>query len=173
MYCPNCGQQQISAEVRFCSRCGLPLSGLAEWLAGGRLSSLRTIDQPPDPDSPRRKGIRRAAKLMFFSGALLPVFLAICLAIEEPGPMFFPFVLLFASIVWMLYARLFSSKTAPAPVLNYAAPTPALGSNPARAPLPPATNTSIPFSGRQQVRTNELAQPRSVTEHTTKLLDNE
>ena len=35
MYCPNCGQQQISDEMRFCSRCGLALSGLMEWLAGG------------------------------------------------------------------------------------------------------------------------------------------
>ncbi len=37
MYCPNCGQQQVSEEMRFCSRCGLALSGLAEWLAGGML----------------------------------------------------------------------------------------------------------------------------------------
>ncbi len=32
MYCPRCGQQQISDEMKFCSRCGLPMSGLAEWL---------------------------------------------------------------------------------------------------------------------------------------------
>src|SRR5689334_7647741 len=37
MYCPNCGQQQVSDEMRFCSRCGLALTGLAEWLGGGML----------------------------------------------------------------------------------------------------------------------------------------
>ena len=45
MYCPNCGQQQISEEMRFCSRCGLALSGLAEWLAGGRLPAKRVDDE--------------------------------------------------------------------------------------------------------------------------------
>ena len=35
MYCPKCGQQQVSDNTRFCSRCGLPIDVLAEWLAGG------------------------------------------------------------------------------------------------------------------------------------------
>src|SRR5215470_5782169 len=107
MYCPNCGQQQISDEMRFCSRCGLALSGLAEWLAGGRLP-LKREDEAPAALSPRRKGIRRAAKLMFFSGALFPVFLAFSIAVEEGGPMSIPCGLFFISLVMMLYARLFS-----------------------------------------------------------------
>jgi hypothetical protein len=75
------------------------------------------------------------------------------------------------SLVWMLYARLFSDKTAP---LDYQAPqTSVLGQTSARGSLPPATNIPMPGLGRQQVRTNELAQPSSVTEHTTRLLDNE
>src|SRR6185436_10621084 len=103
MYCPKCGQQQISDEMRFCSRCGLALSGLAEWLAGGGLPAQRNVEvQQVSADSPRRKGIRRAAKLMFFSGVLFVIFLAISLAVDEGGPMILPFVVFFVSLVMML-----------------------------------------------------------------------
>ena len=167
MYCPKCGQQQISDEMRFCSRCGLALSGLAEWLTGGGVPVQRQVEvQQVSADSPRRKGIRRAAKLMFFSGVLFVVFLAISLAVNEGGPMIVPFLVFFVSLVMMLYARLFSDKTAS--VINQ---TTELNSPTTRSSLPPAT--SIPINSRQQVRTNELAQPSSVTEHTTRLLDNE
>lgn len=171
MYCPNCGQQQVSGEMRFCSRCGLALTGLVEWLAGGALP-LRQPDQTQvlEP-SRRRKHIRRAAKLMFFSGVLIPVFIALCAAIDEGAPMILPIGLFFISLVWMLYARLFIDNTARA--ISYAAPAPSFGSTPARSALPPAVNNPMPNIGRQQVRTNELAQPPSVAEHTTRLLDNE
>jgi len=167
MYCPKCGQQQISDEMRFCSRCGLALSGLADWLAGGGLPAQRNVEvQQAAKDSPRRKGIRRAAKLMFFSGVLFPIFFAISLAVDEGAPMILPIFVFFVSLVIMLYARLFSSPTAP--VISQ---TTELNSATTRSSLPPAT--SIPINSRQQVRTNELAQPPSVTDHTTRLLDNE
>lgn len=165
MYCPNCGQQQMSDEMRFCSRCGLALTGLAEWLAGGRMQRVEQT-QVTEP-SPRRKHLRRAAKLMFVSGVLFPIFFALCAAIDEGGPMFIPCFVLFVSLVWLLYARLFISNT---PIVNYQAAQ-TLGSMSARTSLPPAT-TSIPV-GRAQVRTNELAQPPSVTENTTRFFDTE
>ena len=172
MYCPKCGQQQISEEMRFCSRCGLALSGLAEWLGGGRvLPAKRKEDSQVHPMSKRRKGIRRAAKLMFFSGALLPIFVIISIAEGDGGPMVVPFILFFISLTLMLYARLFSDNSAPE--INHAAQTSALRSPETYGSLPPATNMPIPAAGRQQVRTNELAQPPSVTENTTRLLDNE
>ncbi len=170
MYCPNCGQQQISDEMKFCSRCGLALSGVAEWLANGRLP-IKREEAAPNALSPRRKGIRRAAKLMFFSAVLFPVFLAISIAVEEGGPLAIPFGLFFISLVMMLYARLFSDKGA-APLPIQSVQTSALGST-AAPYLPPATNMPIPQGGRHRVRTNDLAQPPSVTDHTTRLLDNE
>jgi hypothetical protein len=106
---------------------------------------------------------------MFFSGVLFPLFLVISLAVEEVGPMAIPFLVFFVSLVMMLYARLFSDKTAP--LISPAAQTSALGSTSARSQLPPATSIPISGVGRQQVRTNELAQPPSVTEQTTRLLD--
>ena len=171
MYCPNCGQQQISEEMRFCSRCGLALHGLAEWLAGGSVPVRRAEQEEIPVTSKRRKHIRRALKLMFASGVLSVVFLAMSIAVDDGGPMFVPFFVFFVSLVWLLYARLFMDNTQR---VNYQAPqTTVLGSIPARGSLPPATTTSIPNVGRQQVRTNELAQPPSVTEHTTRFFDNE
>ena len=167
MYCPNCGQQQIS-EMRFCSRCGLAFSGLAEWLAGGQPLQRRDEPQAPAPLSPRRKGMRRAAKLMFFSGVLFFVCLMFSIIFDEGGWMILPFLTFFVSLVLMLYARLFSDKNAPA--INQPA---AFGPTPARGSLPPGATMPITAAGRQQVRTNELAQPPSVTENTTRLLDNE
>ena len=169
MYCPNCGQQQVSEEMRFCSRCGLALSGLAEWLAGGALAAQPKVEV--SVASPRRKGIRRAAKLMFFSGVLFPIFLVISLAVDEGGPIIFPILIFFVSLVMMLYARLFSAPTTPA--INQAARTAVLESVSARSSLPPGTSIPVSGVGKHQVRTNELAQPRSVTENTTRLLDDD
>ena len=142
-----------------------------EWLAGGRLTAKPVEEPQVDALSPRRKGIRRAAKLMFFSGVLFPIFLAISIAVEEGGPMFIPFFIFFVSVVMMLYARLFSDKNAP--VNHRVAQTATLSAKPTPSYLPPATPLPTPPIGRQQVRTNDLAQPPSVTENTTRLLDNE
>ena len=180
MYCPNCGQQQISEEMRYCSRCGLALTGLLEWLAGGRLP-LRAADEAQvAPDSRQRKNMRRAGKLMFFAGALFPIFLIAALAAVEPGPLVIPFFLFFLALAWMLYARIFMNKTEPVKhkgaVQSAMAPasfqTSTFGPASARGSLPPAAATP-PLPNRGQVRTNELAQRPSVTEHTTRLLDNE
>lgn len=157
--------------MRFCSRCGLALGGLSDWLAHGRLPLMRREETQPDPMSPRRKSIRRAAKMMFFSAVLFPIFLVFSLAAEEPGPMAVPFILFFISLAWMLYARLFKETYAPASLPS--PQTTVLGPNPTRAGLPPPISVPVPGVGRNQVRTNELAQPPSVTENTTRFLDKE
>jgi hypothetical protein len=157
--------------MRFCSRCGLALAGLAEWLAGGVLPVRPADEITVSEPSRRRKHIRRASKLMFISGVLFPVFILLCAAIGEGGPMIIPVGTFFASAVWMLYARLFIDDAAPA--ISQAAQQQAFGSMPVGSALPPAVNNPMPNLGRQQVRTNELAQRPSVTEHTTRLLDNE
>ena len=109
---------------------------------------------------------------MFVSGVLFPVLLAISLAVEEGGPMIVPVLIFFVGLTIMLYSRLFIEDN------------PAFQSDPAQttrlaseaSALPPASTIPIHIPGdfaRPRMRTNELAQPRSVTEHTTKLLDQE
>jgi len=157
--------------MRFCSRCGLALSGLAEWLAGSAVPANVAEEAIVSQSSPRRRGMRRAAKLMFLSGVLFPVFLAISLAIEEAGPLVIPCLVFFVSLVLMLYARLFSD---PNPQIKVQRPQPTqLDSTSARGSLPSPASIPISNIGGRQVRTNELAQPPSVTENTTRLLDND
>lgn len=174
MYCPRCGQQQISDEMKFCSRCGLPISELAEWVAGAGVPSTSVAAKKVPVRSPRRKGIRLGAKVMFVSGVLLPIFLAISLGVGEGGPMILPVLVFFVGLTIMVYSRLFredipSFESAPAQTSRLAAVSEATA-------LPPTSNIPIYDAGdfaRPRVRTNELVHRPSVTEHTTKLLDQE
>lgn len=171
MFCPRCGQQQVSDEMRFCSRCGLPIGGLIEWLgrAGFPPAPVQdTQNSLSSVPSPRKKGIRRGGKVMFASAVLFVIFLIISLAADDPGPLAVPFFVFFAGLVMMLYARLFSS---PVPQIKAQYTPPSVG--PMSNALPPHTHVPMHDIPHQRGRTNELAQPSSVTEHTTKLLDNQ
>jgi hypothetical protein len=57
MHCPSCGQQQVSNETKFCSRCGLPLGLVSEVLAhGGFLPQLAELNQKKKSVLTRRNG---------------------------------------------------------------------------------------------------------------------
>ncbi len=171
MYCPKCGQQQLSDNTRFCSRCGIPITGLAEWLAsGGELAVRNEENATMMSASPKRKGIRRGAKLMFLSGVLMPVFFFFSLLIGAPIPLLIPITIFLIGLSLMLYARLFSEEALP--VKSQQAQPSRLDTMPSSAALPPSSSIRMHDVGGQQVRTAELAPP-SVTEHTTKLLNKE
>ena len=174
MYCPRCSQQQISDEMKFCSRCGLPISGLAEWVAGVGVPATSAAAKKVSARSSRRKGIRLGAKVMFLSGVLLPPFLAISLAVDEGGPMILPAIIFFVGLTIMLYSRLFREDIPS--FESDLAQTSRLAAASEASALPPASSIPIHNAGdfaRPRVSTNELAQRPSVTEHTTKLLDQE
>ncbi len=171
MYCPKCGQQQVADNVRFCSRCGLPIGEVSEWMAGG--AALAVLEEAASPAliSPKRKNIRRGAKLMFMSAVLLPVFFGISLLVDGPGPLIVPFTIFLAGLSLYLYARLFGEELPPAK--SQPAQPSRLAAMSGGNALPPASNLWVDSVGRQRARTSELAQPPSVTEHTTKLLNND
>ncbi|HEX8920215.1 MAG TPA: hypothetical protein VF766_01980, partial [Pyrinomonadaceae bacterium] len=74
MYCPQCGQQQTSSEMRFCSRCGFPLGGVMELLAqGGVLKSEGGDELRAQALSPRRKGVKQGVVLMLLGTVIVPV----------------------------------------------------------------------------------------------------
>src|SRR5688572_28633438 len=112
MFCPKCGQQS-SEEFRFCPRCGLSLAGLPAYVAANDAATARP--EPPRPAliTARRRGMRRGAKLMFFSVVLLPLFLLFSGVADEPAPMLIPLAVFFAGLAWLVYARLFSDHTLP------------------------------------------------------------
>jgi endogenous inhibitor of DNA gyrase (YacG/DUF329 family) len=170
MYCPQCGQQQIADNTRFCSRCGLPINELAEWLASGGAVKLREEAAVPSR-SPKRKGITRGAKILFFSVVLTPIFLGLSIAADSPGPLAIPVTIFLAGISVILYLVLFGEDTPPARGQS---------KRPGQTPgqfspgaLPPAANLwSTNVAGRR-LSTAEIVQPPSVTEHTTRLLDDD
>jgi hypothetical protein len=150
------------------------MSELAEWLAGGAAPAVRGAETQVTLPSPRRKGIRRGAKLMFLSGVLFFIFLVISLIIDAGEILIIPILIFFAALVIMLYSRLFLDNSSP--VITEHTQSSGLGAMSQQRPLPPASNIPMHGAGnigRQQVKTNELAHPPSVTEHTTKLLDSE
>ena len=170
MYCPKCGQQQVSDNTRFCSRCGLPLSGLAEWLAGDGVLVRREEAQVSTP-SPRRKGIKRGVKLMFLACVMIPVIIGFCVLVENGIPLIIPFTTFLAGLLMTLYARIFGEEIPP--VKSQQTQPPRLGTMLGSTALPPASNLQTNRVGEQRMRTSEIVRPPSVTEHTTRLLDRE
>lgn len=65
MHCPSCGQQQVSNETKFCSRCGLPLGIVSDVLAhGGYLPQLAELNKKKKSIWTRRNGL--AFSLIWF-----------------------------------------------------------------------------------------------------------
>jgi endogenous inhibitor of DNA gyrase (YacG/DUF329 family) len=169
MYCPQCGQQQISENTSFCSRCGLLISGLAQWLThGGNVPAARQ-DTLRKPTSPKRKMISRGAKLMFASAVAFPVFLGFSIVIDTPAPLLGPITIFLAGLALIIYSVIFGDDTPSPP----AAPIePSRLSTMFRGHALPPPNPAVSVVD-QSVRTAELVGPPSVTENTTKLLDRE
>src|SRR6478609_11149057 len=58
MHCPSCGQQQISSETKFCSRCGMPLTVFSEVLGyGGYLPQLAELSKQSETKWTRKNGV--------------------------------------------------------------------------------------------------------------------
>ena len=181
MFCPQCGQQQVSGVIRFCSRCGFPMDGVIQLLgSGGMIPVYRASDEPVQI-SPRKKGVKQGGVLIL-SGALIVPILAM-FANYANGSAFLEILAALAAIICfiggplrMLYAGIFE-EGAPKPLRPYGAPMPMHappqfvphGQAPALAP-PPAR---APSGWRSRPNTAELVNQPSVTENTTRLLDKE
>lgn len=188
MHCPQCGQQQASEEMRFCSRCGFPLGGVAQLMANGGTLSTIAGDSSCTKLSSRRKGVRRGAILIMLGAVLVPL---LALLIDPPPGSLpedrMPYLLIpLSAIIFfagglmrILYALLFEDSTPPAlQASKFAPPTspssiagqlniPARGSA-----LPPLTSVPVP-EWKSQANTAEIISPSSVTENTTRLLYDE
>lgn len=177
MFCPQCGQQQISGETRFCSRCGFPLGGVLALLADGGVPAQSGTGTASNKLSPRRRGYRQGA-LMILIGIVLTPILGILTEIGMPEVLvaLCAVICFLGGVTRMIYARIFEEKTeqgTPAPPPTYVPPIAHTQFGPAGArpsALPP--QRAIPASGwRKPNDTAELVPPPSITENTTKLLD--
>ncbi len=187
MFCPNCGQRQVSNEARFCPACGFPLEVVGELMAhGGRLQHWRPPQAPQGAQelSPRQKGIRQGLMLMLSTFLIVPLLAIFGVALLNlPGEIValaavglpvggflrIMYALLFESNAQSLPAAPQPSYVPPPTIPNYLG-TPQQQSH----ALPPRPPAHVPAPQRpQRYNTGELVEPprASVTDHTTRLLD--
>jgi hypothetical protein len=170
MFCPQCGQQQPSEELRFCPRCGLSLWPHAALLAAGNNVATDPGRMPAPIQTARRINTRRAAKLLFFSLLSFPLFLLLGIAIDGGEPLVVPFLMFLAGLGWLCYARLFSDDTVP---VAQQTPRREFGANAERPALNAQQFVPAASFNQQRANTAEMVQPPSVTENTTRLLDDD
>lgn len=181
MFCPQCGQQQVSGVTRFCSRCGFPLDAVVQLLnSGGMIPVYRNPDEPVQI-SPRRKGVKQGG-LLFLSGVVIVSILGMFASYSGSG--FLEVLTALAAIICfvggplrMLYAGIFE-EGAPRPYRAYGPPPTSMPAHPQQFATPVQRPALNPPPARAQgawrrPNTAELANPPSVTENTTRLLDKE
>lgn len=178
MYCPQCGQQQVSDAARFCSRCGFQLEAVSGLLAtGGRGAAPEPVfEAVPAPPSPKRKGVQLGGKLMLSGIFLIPILAAMAEMFHLQEEIALGGVmLLVAGLFRLIYAILFEDgpyrrqlqrPTAYVPQSQFAPPQavsalPPPQAQPAQTYVPPRPETA------------ELSYRPSVTEGTTRLLERE
>lgn len=179
MFCPECGQQQVSNDVRFCSRCGFQLVGVTGLLA--TRGALPAGAAPPGAsyETPRRKGVRQGAKLLLFGIFLLPFFGLLSEMTRGLLPeelVIIGAIVFLGGLLRLIYAALFEDGPyrRPAVLPNYIPPTSLTPGAPARgAELPPAQSISAQAYAPPRHNTSEISFRPSVTEHETRLLDDQ
>lgn len=182
MYCPQCGQQQVAAELRFCSRCGFPLGGVTELLSTGGVIPQY---QPPAADtqpkiSPRRKGVQQGVALIFLAAVLAPLFAALneftgfpelfAVMVAIIGFIGGPLRIIYATILEEGAPKKVYMTPHQQPVMPaFQPPQRDSGDMSMGRALPP--QQSVPPPQWRRPDTSELMNRPSVTENTTKLLD--
>jgi hypothetical protein len=179
MFCPVCNQEQISNETRFCSRCGFLLTGVSQLIASGGVLPQTLNGLNPGAISPRKKGVKQGALLVFSSFIIVPLVTMICIGLMiGPVPAMVAFMLTFVvGVLRMIYAALFES---PAPTLSDDSALPEAlknvlpGKKQSNALPPqqtvPAASYIPPASGNWRETNDLMKKPPSVTDPTTKLL---
>lgn len=175
MFCPSCGQQQISSETKFCSRCGLPLGLTAEVLSyGGYLPQLAELGKTKKTFFTRRNVMGSALIWLIFF-LFLTAFGGGFLGNGDFGAAmaligFFGAVAIFLSSLIFLKAAPKTYQLSPGMMESQAR----FAQQQNHAELPPQQTAPAAFYTAPQPghwrNTNDL-QPTTITESTTRLLD--
>ncbi|HUS12215.1 MAG TPA: zinc ribbon domain-containing protein [Pyrinomonadaceae bacterium] len=177
MFCPQCGQQQVSNVTRYCSKCGFLLDGVAVVLASGGALPTTQVQASYRQLSPRSKGIRQGALLMLSTLLLVPLVTIISVFFVGSPELFVSvtaITLFVGGLLRIFYALLMEESVSPVTMgpLSGHLPTAVrqFDQPPRNAALPPAAANSA-AGWRARPNTAELYQPPSITAHTTRLLD--
>jgi uncharacterized protein with PQ loop repeat len=177
MFCPRCSQEQISEEIKFCSRCGFPLGLVSEILAhGGFLPQLAETDKNKKRWTRKNGLVFALFWFMLFSFILTPMFgildidkmAGMCAILGTMGGLFLT-VLSFAYLKNEPKIKGFYNQELPNYKANnlytsQQAALPPQQTQPAQSYVPAANSWKAPDTG-------DLVQPHSVTDGTTKLLE--
>ena len=176
MHCPRCGQEQAQGNLKFCSRCGLPLSIVAEVVAnGGDLPKLRELAGKKGFFT-RSLGLKVALCWFLVLDFLMVPLLAIAGGEEIVA------VAAILGFVGAVLIAVFSALFLKNPVAEYQAAQAGMremnSATVANEALPPAqaqpaTDYASPAGSWKAPDTGDLVRPGSVTEGTTRLLKKE
>jgi hypothetical protein len=183
MFCPSCSQKQASEETRFCSRCGFSFEIVAQLLDhNGYLPQLEEASKQPNGRLSRSRGLKFAL-IWFLSLTLFfaPVFAA---AGANRLPELFAALGVFGGLLIFVFSMLFLKK-APrrrnaeqlTPIRNMSRSKTVRDAGNKNALPPqqsvPASDYIPPQNAGRTFDTYDLSRPGSVTEGTTKLLEND
>jgi hypothetical protein len=178
MFCPKCSQQQVSETVRYCSRCGFLLEGVSALVVSGGQLPMHYAQAASRELSPRSKGVRQGAMLMLSTILIVPIVAVLTVTLNIVPEIFVPLVSILCFIgglLRMLYALLMEDANPPiesAPFNAYAPPVPQQLEG--AKPLASARASFTPMQAwNPRPNTAEIFTPPSVTENTTRLLQNE
>jgi hypothetical protein len=178
MHCPRCGQQQVSEDTRFCSRCGFPLGLVSEILAhGGVLPQLADLHRKKKKFWTRGNGLK-IGLVWFLVVTFLLTPLAAVADLEE-GVAVLGILGFMGGLLMMLLSFLFlenEPRFSSQPIeSSYQTANYLSGNAAGQNALPPqqsqpAQDFVAPSAGAWKApNTGELV-PHSVTDNTTKLL---
>lgn len=181
MFCPNCGQERISTETSFCSRCGFLLTGTADLLrTGGIIPQLPAQPSFRTP-SPRNRGLKQGLFIFLLTFLIVPLIAIISVAIGIRPPWGVPIaaiILTMGGLLRMAYALMFESPVGGGATSEESRTAWArnLLNRPVSQALPPQQTYPVnsyvsPATGNWR-DTNDL-ELISVTEGTTKLLEHD
>lgn len=177
MHCPRCGQQQVSDETKFCSRCGFQLGLVSELLANnGFLPQLAELYNKKQGLFNRKNGVIFSIIWFIIWVMMIPAFFGIADIDEAAGAsavfgLFTTLIMLVISIAFLPSSK----KKAPPVIEGVHIPPASLYGNAQRGALPPqqtqpASSYVAPHGAWRSPDTGELVSPGSVTDGTTKLL---
>ena len=168
MYCPQCSQQQISEEMHFCSRCGFQLTGVRELMAGGGVLPVRE-DKLENRRAMALKRARSGVMLMLISLPIALVVLVLTASDDDFAVLFLlPVLIMLVGFLRTCYGIFCQGRSKELKSAAEQKPT----SIPTFRTAEKLNPGVPPIQLLQQSKeTAEVRQPASVTEHTTRLLD--
>lgn len=183
MYCPRCGEEPVSDNLRFCNRCGLPLGLVSEVLDNG--GTLPNLDQVLQKNKffTRKNGVFVSIFWFILFVPFGAAFLGFLGGDELAG--ISAIFGVFSSLLILLFSLFFLGKSTnenDLPAISQSqqsVPHNLTGQNTNQNALPPQQTQSAQdyvspkAGGWKAPDTGDLVSPGSVTENTTKLLRKE